>query len=112
MIAIFEKDALLNALIPAMYIVSGKTNTMPTLEGVHLTCKDDNKCYIEDEITDSVEIKWLHQNCHRYGFILRYPFGKEDITKYSYEPWHFRYVGDVATELYNKDLTLEEYLDK
>ena len=47
MIAIFEKDALLNALIPAMYTVSGKTNTMPTLEGVHLTCKDDNKCYIE-----------------------------------------------------------------
>ena len=72
----------------------------------------DDKCYIEGEITDFIEIKWLHQNCHRYGFILRYPFGKEDITKYSYEPWHFRYVGDVALEIYNKDITLEEYLDK
>jgi len=71
----------------------------------------DDKCYIEDEITDFIEIKWLHQNCRRYGFILRYPFGKEDITKYSYEPWHFRYVGDVAIEIYNKDITLEEYLD-
>jgi D-alanyl-D-alanine carboxypeptidase len=71
----------------------------------------DNKCYIEDEITDFIEIKWLHQNCHRYGFILRYPFGKEDITGFSYEPWHLRYVGDVATEIYNRDITLEEYID-
>ena len=72
----------------------------------------DDKCYIEDEITDFIEIKWIHQNCHRYGFILRYPFGREDITGYSYEPWHLRYVGDVATEIYNKDITLEEYLGK
>ena len=71
----------------------------------------DDKCYIEDEITDFIEIKWLHQNCHRYGFILRYPFGREDITGYSYEPWHLRYVGDVASEIYNRDLTLEEYLE-
>lgn len=72
----------------------------------------DDKCYIEDEITDFIEVKWLHKNCHRYGFVLRYPFGKEDITKYSYEPWHLRYVGEAATEIYNKDITLEEYLDK
>ena len=71
----------------------------------------DDKCYIEEEITDFIEVKWLHKNCHRYGFILRYPFGKEDITKYSYEPWHFRYVGDVAFEIYNRDITMEEYLD-
>lgn len=71
----------------------------------------DNKCYIEEEISNFIEVKWLHQNCHRYGFILRYPFGKEDVTKYSYEPWHFRYVGDVATEIYNNDITLEEYIE-
>ena len=71
----------------------------------------DDKCYIEDEIEDFIEVKWLHNNCHRYGFILRYPFGKEDITGYSYEPWHLRYVGDVASEIYNKDITLEEYLE-
>ena len=70
----------------------------------------EDKCYIEEEVTDFVEVKWLHQNCHRYGFILRYPFGKEDITGYSYEPWHLRYVGDIASQIYNKDITLEEYL--
>lgn len=70
----------------------------------------DDKCYIENDICDFEEVKWLHQNCYRYGFILRYPFGKEDITKYSYEPWHLRYVGDVAKDIYNRDITLEEYL--
>ena len=56
---------------------------------------------------------WLNQNCGDYGFTLRYRKGKEDITKYSYEPWHFRYVGlphSVYLETY--DMTLEEYLDK
>lgn len=71
----------------------------------------DDKCYIENDICDFEEVKWLHQNCYRYGFILRYPFGKEDITKYSYEPWHLRYVGDVALDIYNRDVTLEEYLE-
>lgn len=72
----------------------------------------DNKCYIENEVYDLEEIRWLHQNCYRYGFILRYPENKEDITKYSYEPWHLRYVGEVARYIYNNDITLEEYLDK
>jgi LAS superfamily LD-carboxypeptidase LdcB len=52
------------------------------------------------------------ENAHRYGFILRYPEGKEDITKYSYEPWHLRYVGNIASNIYNNNLTLEEYKDK
>lgn len=57
------------------------------------------------------EGKWLAENAHRFGFIIRYPDGKEDITGYAYEPWHIRYVGvDVATEIYNQKLTLEEYL--
>ncbi|MBS7021349.1 MAG: M15 family metallopeptidase [Firmicutes bacterium] len=54
---------------------------------------------------------WLASHCHEYGFILRYPKGKEKITKYQYEPWHVRYVGkQAATEIYSKNLTLEEYL--
>ena len=69
----------------------------------------DGKCYIEHEIEDMLETKWIHQNLHRYGFILRYPEDKEDITKYSYEPWHIRYVGNIATYIYNNNLTLEEY---
>lgn len=69
----------------------------------------DEKSYIEQDIKDFIETKWVHQNAHKYGFILRYPEGKEDITKYSYEPWHLRYVGHLAEYLYNKDITLEEY---
>jgi len=56
--------------------------------------------------------KWLHKHCHEYGFILRYPKGKQKITGYNYEPWHFRYVGvDVARQFPSDNrLTLEEFL--
>lgn len=54
---------------------------------------------------------WLAQNAHKYGFIIRYPKGKEWITGYQYEPWHIRYLGtSVATDIYNKGVCLEEYL--
>lgn len=54
---------------------------------------------------------WLAENAHKYGFILRYPEGKEHITGYMYEHWHYRYLGvDMATKVYNSGLTLEEYL--
>ena len=72
----------------------------------------DEKCYIEHEIEELLQTKWVHQNCYRYGFILRYPEGKEDITKYSYEPWHIRYVGNIASYIYNNNLTLEEYKER
>ncbi len=58
------------------------------------------------------EGKWLNDNCYKYGFIIRYPKGKNDITGYMYEPWHIRYVGvDLATKLYNSGnwITIEEY---
>lgn len=58
----------------------------------------------------SPEGQWVKENAHKYGFIIRYLEGKEDITGYFYEPWHIRYVGvDLAKELYNTGLTLEEY---
>lgn len=54
---------------------------------------------------------WLKNNCYKYGFILRYPKGKEEITGIEYEPWHLRYVGTEAAEyIYHNNLTLEEYL--
>ncbi len=54
---------------------------------------------------------WLYDNAHKYGFILRYPKDKVAITGYSYEPWHFRFVGiDAATIIYQDNLCLEEYL--
>jgi len=58
------------------------------------------------------EGKWLNENCHKYGFIIRYPKGKEEITGYIYEPWHIRYVGvELSTKLYNNGnwISLEEY---
>ena len=54
---------------------------------------------------------WIAEHCHEYGFIIRYPKGKENITGYMYEPWHIRYVGvDIATEITEAGITLEEYL--
>ena len=56
-------------------------------------------------------VQWMMQHCAEYGFILRYPEGKEDITGYQYEPWHYRYVGvEAATAIMASGLTLEEYL--
>ena len=72
----------------------------------------DGKCYLEYELENFEEIKWLHKNAYKYGFILRYPENMEDITGYNYEPWHFRYVGIVASELYMKQLILEEYVER
>ena len=61
--------------------------------------------------TGEGEYKWVHDNAHKYGFILRYPSGKEDITGISYESWHFRYVGKPhAQYMYRNGLTLEEYI--
>ena len=53
------------------------------------------------------------ENAQDYGFILRYPKDKQDITKVIYEPWHYRYVGvEVATEIANLGITFEEYLEE
>lgn len=57
--------------------------------------------------------KWVADNAHRFGFILRYPEGKEQLTGYMHESWHFRYVGkEAAKEIYDADITLEEYLEQ
>lgn len=70
-----------------------------------------NGIYIDDFDDTFPEIKWLHENCYKYGFILRYPKGKEDVTGYKYECWHFRYVGkELSNYMHdNNILTLEEY---
>lgn len=61
---------------------------------------------------DTKEAKWLKENCHKYGFILRYPPEKTDITGIIYEPWHYRYVGvEDATKIMEFGITLEEYLE-
>lgn len=59
---------------------------------------------------DSEEYKWMRDNAHKYGFILRYPEDKTDITGYNFESWHYRYVGkEVAKIIHDNDLTFDEY---
>ncbi|MCM1132938.1 MAG: D-alanyl-D-alanine carboxypeptidase family protein [Ruminococcus flavefaciens] len=74
---------------------------------------------IDDSFAGTPEAIWLEEHCIEYGFIIRYPKGKDGITGYKYEPWHIRYVGkDVAQEIHDASvacgdptLTLEEYLN-
>lgn len=66
--------------------------------------------FIDD---DSDEYNYIINNSYKYGFVLRYPKGKENITGYMFEPWHIRYLGvDVATYLHDNNLTYEEYIGK
>ncbi|MES5896567.1 D-alanyl-D-alanine carboxypeptidase family protein [Bacillus cereus group sp. RP43] len=67
---------------------------------------------LELAFANTKEGKWLKDNAHRAGFIIRYPKGKESITGYAYEPWHIRYVGDIADNIYKEELTLEEYMNQ
>ena len=80
--------------------------------GLAVDVVDINNQNLTEEQEKTPAQKWLMANSWRYGFIHRYPTGKSDITGIIYEPWHYRYVGkDVAQEIFNKGITLEEYLD-
>ncbi|AGK54382.1 carboxypeptidase YodJ [Bacillus sp. 1NLA3E] len=69
-----------------------------------------NNLNLSESFEGTKEGKWLAENADRFGYILRYPKGKEAITGYEYEPWHFRYVGEKAAKIiFEKKLTLEEY---
>ena len=66
---------------------------------------------LDEKQAETPEAKWLKENCYKYGFILRYPVNKSDITGVIFEPWHYRFVGvEAATEIMNKNICLEEYL--
>jgi len=79
--------------------------------GLAIDIMGSNEDY--NKFEESVEFEWMKNNAHLYGFILRYPKGKENITGFKYEPWHYRYIGKkVATIIYNENITLEEYLKK
>ena len=66
---------------------------------------------VDSSFEGTKEAIWIEKNCYKYGFIVRYPKGKESITGYKYEPWHIRYLGkDIAKKVYSSGLTLEEYL--
>jgi len=62
---------------------------------------------------ETEEFNWMQENAYKYGFILRFPKDKVNITGYQYESWHYRYVGkEAAKYIHNHDLTLEEYYVK
>ncbi len=131
----FSKEAYLTlgaAYIQNEYINAGKTgldladaervvatySAMPG-ESEHQTglCVDFITDSMNDQLTvafeDTEAFAYLSKNAHKFGFILRYPKGEEDVTGYTYEPWHYRFVGrEAATNIYLSGLTLEEYLEK
>ena len=92
-------------------LVSAKPGTSEHQTGLSIDVSSESVgCALEESFGSTAEGKWLAKNCHKYGFIIRYPKDKTEITGYSYEPWHIRYVGKkLATYLYKKGLTLEEY---
>jgi len=76
--------------------------------GLSVDVDNIKSSYMEFENTK--EFIWLSENAYKYGFILRYPKDKENITGYMYEPWHYRYVGiSIATYIHENNITFEEY---
>ena len=79
--------------------------------GLALDITSDTYTTLTEGFADTEAGEWLENHSYEYGFILRYPDGKEDITGISFEPWHFRYVGkNAAKYMYDHELTLEEFV--
>ncbi|NLA33657.1 MAG: M15 family metallopeptidase [Tenericutes bacterium] len=78
-----------------------------------LTVDVDNSKISYSNFENTKEFEWMKKNAYKYGFILRYPEGKEFITGYIYESWHYRYVGlDIANYIHNHNITFDEYYVK
>jgi D-alanyl-D-alanine carboxypeptidase len=95
--------------------LTSKVNAIPgTSEhelGLAVDLVDGNNYSLDESQESTPAQKWLMENCWDYGWILRYPNEKTEVTGIIYEPWHYRYVGkEVAKELQESGLCLEEYL--
>lgn len=93
---------------------SAKPGTSEHQTGLAADCSSPSVGYqLTSAFGETAEGKWLAENAHEFGFIIRYPEGKEEVTGYNYEPWHIRYVGTLSAEqIYTKGITLEEWLDE
>lgn len=96
------------------YQLSSQTVTVPNASehqiGLALDIVTNNYISLDEGFGETKAGLWLNENSYKYGFILRYPKGKEDITGISYEPWHFRYVGEDAAKIIKENnYTLEEF---
>ena len=79
--------------------------------GLAMDIGQKHKIHLEVSFRDTEGGKWCRENCWRFGFILRYDEGWEDITGYQYEPWHFRYVGkEYAKEIHDANIPFETWL--
>ena len=93
------------------YVAHSGASEHQTGLAIDVTNGDGAKDKLKVDFGQTKEGKWLKSNAQNFGFIMRYPMEKENITGYSYESWHIRYVGvDVAKKIYNKHMVLEEYL--
>lgn len=81
--------------------------------GLSLDLISNQYTELDEKQEETKEAKWLAANCYKYGFILRYPPEKTNITGITYEPWHYRYVGEEhAAKIKQLGVTLEEYLQE
>ncbi len=80
--------------------------------GLCIDLLERGKTELDESFENTEAFRWLSENAHKYGFILRYPADKVDSTGYQYEPWHYRFVGRTAAEeIHASELCLEEYLE-
>lgn len=107
---IYEYNLINNGLeYTQVYSAMPGTSEHQTGLAIDVTCPSLHG-RLSDKFGEMKEGKWLANNCYKYGYIIRYPKNKSDITGYGYEPWHIRYVGyDLAKYLHDKDITLDEY---
>ncbi len=99
------------------YSIASQAVTIPGKSehqiGLALDIISNKYSSLDEGFADTEAGKWLAANCDQYGFILRYPLGKENITGIEYEPWHFRYVGkEAAASIMQQGITLEEYVEQ
>ena len=109
-----EKDSSLTRAEAEEIVLtySAKPGTSEHQTGLCIDLIDDRYNTLENPFTKKLGMEWLAENAWKFGFILRYPEGAEDITGYSYESWHFRYVGRYHAERITAlGITLEEYLE-
>lgn len=78
--------------------------------GLAIDVTDGRSNLLDERFADTPTSSWLSRHAHRFGYIIRYPARAESVTGYRYEPWHLRYVGQAASEIVARGLTLEQYL--
>ena len=109
---IYEYNLLNNGFeYTQIYSAMAGTSEHQTGLAIDISCHS-MQGILTDKFGDTKEGKWVSENSYKYGFIVRYPKNKSNVTGYGYEPWHIRYVGnELAKYLYENNITLDEYYE-